>query len=211
MIIERNKKFALVFVLIGILNIAFSYYEGFILGALWFCSTTIWFFALGLFLKNDFIISSTLTASFFIEFIWTLDYVSFIITGNLLVGIAEYLLSASDLRMIATLYHLAMFIFPIIAVFEIKKLHKYSWIGASGYLAFIFVLTLILTKPGANMNCVYRPCPIGIFDFLSTFYQYLAQIPIFIIHWAFLTIAIFIPTHYIFKKIVNWVVKDKKD
>lgn len=211
MIIENHKKAALVFLVIGLINALLAIYELYPPGILWFCSTTVWLFALGLYFRNDLLISSTVTASFVIEFLWTIDYLSFFLTGNLTIGIAEYLLTTNAFRIIITAYHLVMLVVPIMTIFELKKFHKHSWAGASVYFLVISTLTLILTKPNANLNCVFKTCSLGVLSFLEKINELLLGLmPPIIIHWLFLTVIVFIPTHFAFRAIVKWVSNEPK-
>jgi|GEM_PF-1048634 len=207
MIIKNHKLIALIFLIISLINLALSFYELYPPAIIWFCSATIWLFIIGIYFKNDFLISSTVTASFVIETLWLIDYTSFLFLGRLTIGMGEYLLTSSTARIIVTSYHLIILIVPILTIFELKRFNKYSWLGASLYFFLISIITLLIANPNANLNCVFRTCqlPFNILEGLNQFL--LIYLPPFIIHWLFMTLVIFIPTHFFFKKIINWIKK----
>ena len=208
--ILKNKHYVflgVLFLLIAIANFLVAYYDFSPYSFLWFCSAVLLLFSLGLFLKSSLLISGTVTASFLIEFLWTTDMISFLLRKKLAVGIAMYLFEAGDLRFIITFYHLFLLIVPILIVFNMKKFHKYSWIAASVYFLLISVITVNLTS--SNVNCVQNICNLGVFNFLKLLNTGLiANFPAYIFNWVFITIILFMPTHYLFRYIVDWVSKE---
>ena len=205
-----NKKhyilLSIFFFILGIANVSASLLGEYYFGILWFCSLTVWLFTLGLYLRNNFLLSTILTASFFLELLWTIDVISYLTLGRLTIGIAEYLFTISPARFIITFYHLFLFIVPMLVVFDQKKFHKFSWAGASAFLLIVSIITLLLTK--ANINCVRSTCELGLFDFFNKAIANLSSvIPLFIVHWFLVTIIVFIPTHYLFKYLIEWISK----
>ena len=185
------RMLSLFFGLMALGNIIVAFYNGNLTNLLWFCNTVLIIFAIGLYYRNLMILSSVLTSSLVIEFLWTIDVISFSLTGNLLIGIANYLNSVSLIGYIMTFYHLFLFVIPICVIFFIKKFHKLSWVFSSFHLLIVFILTKILTN--SNINCVRDYCNIGIFQPLYLLKPIMA--PFFIFHWIIITILVFIPTH----------------
>ena len=119
------KAMSIFFFLFGVAIFLTGYYEGNAASILWLCSASIFLLAIGLWLENNFIISTTLTASFLLNFIWATDFIGFILTGSLPIGIAQYLKTASILRKIMASYHLFLLVVSLAVVFKTKKFHKY--------------------------------------------------------------------------------------
>ncbi len=202
---KRFKLLSLLFLILGLTNLIAILLTAPYFTVFWFCSMTVWLFALGLYFRNNFLISSVVTASFIIELIWVIDMASFLLTGDLAFGVAQYLLEASLSRLIITFYHLFLLITPILIVFNMSKFHKYSWAGASAFLFLVSIITLLTTS--TNINCVRQTCELGIFNGLKSITEALPFIPTFITHWFFITLIVFMPTHYMFRKIKKWIEK----
>lgn len=198
----------LILLFLGVLNLIASSLEGVAAGILWLCPASLFLAGIGILKKDNFLISSSLTASFLLNFIWAMDYISFMLTGTLVTGIASFLPYASPLRLFVTSYHLFLLFIPVFIIFEEKKFHKMSWLGASVFLLVLSVLSLF-TKKFTNVNCVHEICDLGIFTFLEPVRSGLIQfIPSFIVQWLFMTIVIFIPTHFFFRAVVAWASKE---
>jgi len=193
------KLLALFFFTIAIFHFSLSIYEGTLIAFLWFCVTVLILFAIGLYYKNILILSSVVTSSFLIELLWTIDIISFSLTGKLIVGIATYLYYIPSIRYILTFYHLFLFVIPIYIIFMLKDFHKYSWIFSSIHLFAVSILTLALTK--FNINCVRDVCELGIFNFIYAIKPTI--LPFFIFSWLALTLIVFIPTHLLFYFIIR--------
>jgi hypothetical protein len=170
---------------------------------LWFCYLTTILFIIGSYLKNNFIISTVVTSMFIVHLIWIQDTASYLIFGRLNVGIMTYLFDIGRASFFTTFYHFFLLIIPILLIFDMKKFHKLSWLGASAFFFIASILTLIFTK--SDINCVRGTCEYGIFNFLTI--AYASPLPPFMINWLAMTIIIFIPTHLFFRKVVKWVSK----
>lgn len=196
------------FLLLGLTVFLFRLNEGAPGAIFWLCPASVFLFAIGLYFMNNFLISSALTSSFALNFVWTADFISFLLTGNPAIGVVQYLPYATPLEIAITTYHLFILIFPAFVIFKMKKMHKYSWFGASIFLLLLSIVSLIITNPTGNINCAHKTCFLGIFDFLNPINDIIVKfIPPLVIHWLFITIIVFIPTHFFFRKIVAWVSK----
>jgi hypothetical protein len=193
---------AAAFTVLWVLNLVTSLYEGEYFSLIWFCSVTLTCFVIGLYLQNDFLLSTVAVASLVIEFLWTTDIVGYLVFGNLPLGIASYITEASQLRFIATGYHFLLLIIPLYVVLQ-RGLHRYAWIGASALLLLTFILTPLFTR--ANINCVKNLCELGVFGFFTPLMMFAAKsIPPMFIHWFFVTLLVFVPTHLILKYVAKW-------
>ena len=188
------KILSLIFLLIFIFHLSLSIYEGEPRASLWFCATLLIVFAFGLYYKNTLILSSVVVSAFVIEFLWTIDIISYTLSRKLVLGILPYLYDISLMRFIITYYHILLLIVPIIIIiFSLKKFHKHAWIFSSFHLLIVFIISII-TK--AEFNCIKKSCELGIFNFVYVLRP--EFLPYFIFHWLGLTIVIFIPTNILF-------------
>ena len=200
------KALSLFFVILFILNVIVSRRQGNIANILWFCSFNTILFAIALYRQDNFLVSTVVTASFFLQTLWVIDITSYFIYGRLAIGTAGYIIGAPLSRLFLTFYHFLLLVVPILIAFDMKKFHKKSWIGASVFLLFTFVVTLLLTSQ--NINCVRSNCVADVFIFLKTPVEYLTSLfPALIVHWLVLTILVFIPTNIFFNYVVKWINK----
>jgi hypothetical protein len=165
----------------------------------WFCIINLLLLILGVYYKNDLILSSVAVSALFVEILRTTDMIWFFATGEFLTSVANYLRDASTFTTVLNFYHILLLIIPIYYLLKENKFHNKAWIFSSlTYLA-SSLATLIFT--GSNTNCARFYCDLGIFDFIYILkYPFM---PFFIFHWIGATILIFIPSHYIIKYFVR--------
>lgn len=180
-------------------------YEESLFGWLWFCSLSLWIFGFALIFRNNFLVSSVLTGTFLINLVWAFDIISFLFTGKLIFGVAQYLVGAEKIRIFTTLYHFAILFLPPFIIFDMEKFQRKSWLGASA----IFLLSSIVALfVGSNViNCT-KGCRLGVFEAISPI-NFLVNLglPYFIVNTLVITIFVFIPTQILFNYITNWVVE----
>ena len=190
---------ALLFFNIFILNVVLAAIEGNPASSLWFCSTLVLVFAVGLFFRNNLLISSTLVSSFILEGLWTIDIISYLFTRKLVLGITTYLYDIGTLRLILTFYHVLLFAVPIIVILKIKRISTYAWLFSSVHLLILQVITFIATD--TNVNCVHYTCDSGVFNWIYNLRPEYISNPIF--EWLMATLFLFIPANIIF----YWILK----
>ncbi len=169
----------------------------------WFCYHVLIVLIIGLFFRNNFLLSTAVTATFVISILWIIDILSFSISGELSIGIFTYLLGLNAIKLLNTAYHFLILPVSILAVFSMKQFHKHSWIGASALILISFLLSFFLASN--NTNCVNAECNLGVLSPLNFLYNTI--IPPFVINWIFMTFVVFIPTHFFFRKILIWIRK----
>ena len=189
--------FILFYFLVFILNI----YEGSSQLSLWFCITIVLIFGIGLYYKNLLLLSATVTSSFLINLLLSIDLISYSITGNIIFGMGQYILVLSPLRYAITFYHLFLLVVPVYVILILKKFHNKAWIFSSIHYIVLSIVTLLITKPDAGINFVRRPASIGFFDFV--YYLKPGFIPYFIHNWILMTVFVFISIQIVFYLIMK--------
>ena len=201
-----NWLFILLF-LILIARLLNAFIENSIAEVFWFCVATLFMLVIGLYLKSNLLISSTLVSSFIIEIFWFIDVISFIFRKKLVLGIAEYLFVLNPLSFMINFYHLFLLLLPPFIILINRDLHKYSWVLSSLYFLFVELITLITQYSTHNINCVRAYCQFGVFNFIYYFKQ--SSLPFFIFNWFFITLFIFIPTYGLFYLVLYGKSADK--
>ncbi|MBI4117655.1 MAG: hypothetical protein HY453_01070 [Parcubacteria group bacterium] len=183
------------FIFFGAANIAISLRDGSFPQVLWFCSMNVFLFVVALMLKNDFLIGSVFVGQFVFQAVWTTDMVSFFLTGNPILQVENYLKFSDGMRLFVTMYHFLLLIVPLWVLIKKKNIHRLSWMGASVFLLLVSLASLPFGM-SENINCVYLPCPLGVFERLGIYYESF-PLPYYLIHWISHTILFFIPTNMI--------------
>ena len=114
---------------------------------------------IGAFLRNRFLISLALVTCLGHHLFWLFDILSWLITGNLTVGVTAYLQNASLGAWLQTSNH--FFVWPVLLILVIHQGHinKYIWIWASALFVSLIAIGMIFYPPASNLNCAYYPWP----------------------------------------------------
>src|SRR3989344_7633638 len=158
---QTYNLLAILFIILTIIQLTAAIIENEYDTLLNFCFILAIIFIIALFKKNDFLFSTIVTASFFINTLWLIDMTSFLIFNKLTIGVGEYLFEATTIRFISTFYHLFILTIPLIVVFDRAKFHKYSWLGASLFLFVTLAISSLFTN--MSLNCSRGDCAVGIF------------------------------------------------
>lgn len=194
------------FFLLALSNIVIAIYTARIHNLLWFCFFVLLLFTAGLALKNTFMISTVVTSTFLISIVWSIDVLSYFVLDRFIFGATGYIAESGILALLATMYHFIVLFVSVFISLSIGKFHKHSWIGASLFAFFVFVITRVLTSH--NVNCVHNSCSLILIGRLKDLADIVSNyIPHWIINWVYLTLVVFIPTHYFFRIVIRWINK----
>ena len=129
--------------------------------------------------KSSLLMVSQLNILFIPSIIWTADFLYFNLTGNNLLGITTYFFDPTFpiISRVISLQHLFTIPFSIYVLYKLKSKKVNAWKFSFVQLILIFIITMILTQPVDNINCVYRSCmdiaitviPYPIVRFVSVF------------------------------------------
>ena len=200
---------AIIFTLLVVIHAVLAFVGNYPIMLFWYCYALVVVFTLGLWLKNNFLISTTVVGSFVINFLWLQDFLSLVFFKKLSVGLYTYLFGMTVASFFMTFYHGVMLFLSLYVLFKQEKVHTYAWAGAGITLLIISIFTYL--SGHVDVNCVKGTCDLGIFEPLTFLYS-LSVYPFFI-NVLFMTVVIFIPTTIVLKLVFRWVFADtqKKD
>lgn len=168
---------------------------------LWYSSAGLFFTGVALLAQSALLINSMFVALFFIEVVWSADFLFALVFHRSLFGLTAYVFlpgfSRKDFYM--TFYHLLVPISLAIAVLRTQRIFRYAWIGAILFAGAIGILTYLFVKSNDRVNCLY-PAPGCHMAFSSFLYRFPTIARVFIA-LLLLTILIFLPTNYILTRI----------
>ena len=134
-------------------------YTGIPEDALWISHLGTLIGGIGACFRNRRLISLALVSCFGHHAFWILDTLSWLITGEFVVGATAYLQNYSLSGWIQSANHL--FTVPALLIMAVlqKGIDRYAWIWA-GLLFLLMVLTsLFLLPPASNVNAAHQPWP----------------------------------------------------
>ena len=185
------KYFLTLFTLI--LVPTYWYYYG-IQNFLWLSDIGLFLTVMSLWLNSVLLMSIAAVAVLAIELIWNIDFFGELIFGVNIIDLADYMFDPSYSLFLRTLslFHV---ITPLIWIWHLKRCgYDSRALGFATVLYWIDVLIVYLfTRPEENINWVFLPL-INLNYYISPFVWVIflcVGFPLFI----------FLPTHYIFKKI----------
>ena len=155
------KALGVGFIVLGLVAFVNTIYQGNPQGILWFCYLGIILIGAGMFWKNTLLIESQLNILAIPLIIWTADFFYIAITGNELLGITNYFFDPSFpiISKIISIQHI--FTIPV-SFFVLHKLKlkkiPHTWRISFIQLILVFTLSVLLTNPLDNLNCVYENC-----------------------------------------------------
>ncbi len=165
----------------------------------WFCNHTPIMFSLAFFFRKKEIIKSLINVGFIPQLIWTLDFTVRLTTGEVLLGITNYVFEKNGFWvMLPILVHLFSTNMAIIVMHNENPTLK-SLYYSLFYLVVLFLISILFTNPEANINCIYEVCG---FDITFKGYTYL---------WVFIAFSlIIIPTYFFQRLLYFYFNKPKK-
>jgi preprotein translocase subunit Sss1 len=133
-------------------------YDGF--DFLWFCSFALLYFAIGLLLKNPYILLSGFAIIFLFHIDWAIDFIWNTIFNHSLTGSVSYVFYRGNriIEFINSLRHLFMLPLVWYALVKLNKYPKRGWIVIPFLIGIAHLLTYLLTSPSDNINCAFQPC-----------------------------------------------------
>jgi hypothetical protein len=112
--------------------------------------------------KNSYLLAACLNIIVVPYFLWTFDFFYILVVGESVLNIADYFFWPGPLiSKIVSAQHLFSFVLGIYALSIMRLKRKDSWKLSFAILTIMFVLSVALTSPPNNINCVYESC-IGI-------------------------------------------------
>lgn len=165
--------------------------------ALWYSSAGLLFTSIALLSQNPILISIMFCTLFVGESVWTLDFLTKLFFDKDLLGMTNYLFDPAYTRkdFAMAMYH--VFIPPVllVAMIQIKKVFRYSWIGSTVYASTIALLTFFLVNPREDINCIHQlsRCE-GLFASILSYFPYPHRILVAVL---FLVVVVYVPTNYV--------------
>jgi hypothetical protein len=170
--------------------------------SLWFSSVGIGLTAVGLLTRNAFLLNSLFCALFVGESFWNIGFFSHLLFGKSFMGLTDYLFNAdyTTKDFFITSYHIIMIPFLLIGILKEKIIYKLAWLGATGYITILSVLTYFLVGQKETVNCVHTIENCRAFLFFLDKVNNPLRITIGI---SLATLLLFIPTNYLLVQIVK--------
>lgn len=158
----RNKILTVLgvfFLVVGIVAIfnAFLFSEASIL--FWFCYVSLPVAGIGLLARNASLIKSQLYILAIPDLIWTIDFASYLINHQSLLGVVDYVfMPGFILPKIVTLQHLIAVPIMFYTLILLKTKRDNSWKISVFQVFVMYLITRFLTLRNENINCVYDLC-----------------------------------------------------
>lgn len=147
------------FIALSITSYANSIADGYSGQILWFCYFFLMLIGIGILLKNTSLILIQLNIMTIPLLIWAADFFFVLLTKGELFGLTNYFfIPGPVLGKIVTAQHLFTLPLTFFAMYLIKIKKKDVWKFSFVEMAFIFILTRVLTSEQYNINCVFRNC-----------------------------------------------------
>jgi hypothetical protein len=156
----KSKYFALgvYFLFIQILIIIVNISINEVSGLFWFCNNAPFFIAIGFFLKKTQLIKGIISVGLIGQLGWIIDYLAQILFHTTLFGVTSYTSQISGWILGATvLIHVFSLTIAILFTYT-EKIQKESLYYSIIYGTLLILLTVQLTPPELNINCLYRVC-----------------------------------------------------
>lgn len=143
---------------LGITAIIYSLINPEIASFLWLCYITLIIIGLGMIFKNSFLLVLQLNIVTIPLVFWNLDLFYRYFFNKDLFGITNYLLTLNSFGNFVTLQHIYLLPLAFFALYKFKIKRKDVWIFSFVEMILIYFLSIFLTSPGKNTNCVFRSC-----------------------------------------------------
>ncbi|MBS3080097.1 hypothetical protein J4221_01380 [Candidatus Pacearchaeota archaeon] len=145
------------FLILSISAIINTIYRDNVDGILWLCYPGLFIISIGLLLKKDDLISSQLNILTIPLTVWSVDYFSFFIFGETLLGITDYMFMDFPLTSkLISFQHVFTLPLSFYALYLIRLKTKDIWKISFVQLILTFIITRLLTSSESNINYVYR-------------------------------------------------------
>jgi uncharacterized integral membrane protein len=152
----------------------------------WFCNHTPLILGMAfLFRKKDFI-KGLINVGFIAQFLWTLDFLSRLLTGNYIFKVTQYIFEEQLGAYILIPIGIHMLSINLALFLSYKRKPKLKTLLYSlVYIILLFAITLTYTLPERNVNCIQEICGIPQYTF-----------PSYTFFWpAIVFFVIVLPTH----------------
>ena len=126
---------------------------------LWLCYMVMILIGIGVLTRNSLLVLSQLNIIFIPFLIWNLDFFFILFTGNPLFDVANYFFIPGPLiGKLITSQHIFTLPILIYTLYLLKIEEKRAWIISIVQIAFVFVITRMVSSPDENINCVFKSC-----------------------------------------------------
>ncbi len=154
---------------------------------LWLCNVCNFLLVYGVWRESRLVFSSQLLAVFLTDLVWSVDVLTWALSGSFPLGFATYMANA-ELPLVAralSLYHVAM---PVMLVFGVRRLgYDCRALGFQALLtALVLPITLLLSPQDWNINWVWGP------GFVQTWMPAWAWVALAILGYP---IVLYLPVH----------------
>mgnify|MGYP001579157849 CR=1 FL=1 len=129
-------------------------------GIFWLCYAAMILIGIGALRKDSFLIASQINLLFIPLLFWVFDFIYILFTGNSLFGLAEYFFTGNFLKLSRIISTEHLFLLPLgfLALYLIKLKRKDFWKVSVLQIVLFYLVTLALTDPEKNINCVFESC-----------------------------------------------------
>lgn len=163
---EEKTKFIILdvigvfFLILGILAIANAVYTRNPAQILYMCYIGLIIIGIGILTKRSFIIMSQIYILAIPLFVWSIDFLYWIIFNQPFLGITDYFFinPGFDLGKIISLQHLFTIPIAIYAASLIGIKRKDAWKLSFIQIILVYLLVRFISPPELNINCVFEPC-----------------------------------------------------
>jgi len=190
---DLTKKIILILIGIfliayGFLAMGFSIYRGTPDLIFWGCYIALLIIGIGAIKKSGYLIASQISIVAIYLIIWNIDFLYKLTTGTTLWGITDYFFTERlIIAQIITIQHLFILPLSLYAIYLTGLKSKDYWKVSFIETIVILLLTVWLTNPEYNVNCVFRSC-----------FPLLEGIPLYFLSWMALSIIMI--------GINNWII-----
>lgn len=172
---------------------AFIYFSLSSIGkALWFCYIGLIIMSIAIYKRNSFWLNIQLNLLTISTFLWTIDFIIFIISGHFIIGVSTpFFTTETFIEKIISIEHFIIIPLGFYALYKLKINLKTNKIllATTIQIILIFILTKFISPPSLNINCVTYTClP---FNFPTPY----------LISWFLIAIPVVFITHYIIANI----------
>lgn len=156
---------------------------------LWFCDLANFLLFAAVWIESPLLFSSQAVAVLLIQIVWTVDFLSALLTGFHPVGGTEYMFDPMEplwIRLLS-LFHVVV---PVLMLWAIQRLgyDPRGWKLQTVIAWVVLPVTYLLTDPAANINWLWKP--FGIEQTLMPPWAYL------LVCMAAYPLVLYLPTHW---------------
>ncbi len=163
MVVQRGNYVltgaGIIYLILSIIAIFNAFYYERPYQVFWFCYAGMFLIGIGLLGHEKALVQSQLYLFLIPDLVWTLDFASYFIQGETILGITDYFFEPAPLSAkIVSLTHIATIPLGLYFFYHRGVIRKPYYLATWLQLALIYFITRWATDAHENVNCVYAPC-----------------------------------------------------